>query len=309
MQLIPGTTHAITWSKQNLLDTSTYYVRAVVRDTRTETVLATLDLVDLDNGRYSYPWTVVGDPSGRGREIEIEKTVYEDSGYTQVSGMYGRWLDQYVILDPRSASVAPGGANYGGTVDYEHIARLVAKEVQQAVSAIPQTDLSTLAGELGGVKQTLGERLRELLRLGKKASEFEQLEARLGDEVRNLTTAIATARRAAADIERAGQAAASRIGDAAAQAGTRIADTAADHEQRMSAKFDEELTHVVEQFKRVAQAEAQSMADVVSERITAELDKPLQVQTLQTATARRNPPTDDTEGGDQRVKRLMQYAS
>ena len=132
--LIPGTSDQITWSIQNLQDTTTYYVRAVIRDVRTETILKTLNLTDLGNGRFSGVWNVPQDGSGFGREIEIEKTVYEDSGYTVPSGTYGRWLDRALIFNLANRLPSTGG--YGGhtnQVDYKEIARIIKKEVETAM--------------------------------------------------------------------------------------------------------------------------------------------------------------------------------
>ena len=126
--LIPGTSHQITWSIQNLTDTTTYYVKAVIRDLRTNIILDTLYLTDLGNGRFSKTWNVPQDGQGFGRQIEIEKTVYEDSAYTIPSGLYGRWLDEYTIFNLANRLPSTGGyGGHGTQVDYKEITTIIKK--------------------------------------------------------------------------------------------------------------------------------------------------------------------------------------
>lgn len=142
--LIPGTNHQITFSIQNITDSTTYYVQAVIRDLISETVLDTINLTDLGNGRFSGSWKVPVDGSGFGREIEVEKTVYEDSAYSTPSGIYGRWLDQYTIFDlghrlPSAGGYGGKNSGFGSTpipLDYKEIGRMIKKEVNDAVKII-----------------------------------------------------------------------------------------------------------------------------------------------------------------------------
>jgi len=131
--LIPGTSHQITWAVQIVQDTTTYYVRAVIRDTRSNTIIATLNLDNLGNGRFSKSWNVPQDGSGFGREIEIEKTVYDDAGYTTANGQYGRFLDQYTIFNLGTRNSSTGGYGGGQSVDYKEIEKIIKKNLDSMV--------------------------------------------------------------------------------------------------------------------------------------------------------------------------------
>ena len=164
MILIPATTHIITWQKQNLHDTATYYVQAVIRNVRTNTILDTVNLTDLgSSARFSGQWIVPQDGSGFGAEISIVKTIYEDSGYTQVSGIYGAWEDRYTIFDIAQRGSGNGGGGEG--IDYAFLKALFEKVIDQKLEALPkpkELDLSEVTLEIDGIKQGLFEKLKSL---------------------------------------------------------------------------------------------------------------------------------------------------
>lgn len=170
--LIPGTTHIITWTKQNLQDTNTYYVKAVIRNARTNTTLGTVTLTDLgSSNRFSGEWIVPQDERGFGVEISIVKTIYEDSSYSTVSAVYGAWEDRYLIFDLASRSTPNGGGFGGQVVDYEAIARIVKKTVQAELQSLPKPekqDLSTVVIEIDGKQASLLERIKTLFAQNKQ---------------------------------------------------------------------------------------------------------------------------------------------
>ena len=83
----------------NHTDTATYYVRAVIRNAYTDTILDTLDLTDKGSQRFKKDWKVPADPSGQGFYISIITSVYEDSGYTTKSASYGDEENTYLVAD------------------------------------------------------------------------------------------------------------------------------------------------------------------------------------------------------------------
>lgn len=113
MILVPGTAQPINWTKQNLLDPAFYYPYAIIRDLRSDQVLAEFTLGSLGGDRWGRLWNVVQDPSGRGRVVEVEITIYEDEARTSVSGIYGRWTEAYTILDLLARSGNGGGGGDG----------------------------------------------------------------------------------------------------------------------------------------------------------------------------------------------------
>lgn len=178
MYLIPGTSHNITWSVQNLQDTATYYVKAVVRDLRTETILATLYLTDLGSNRFSKSWNVPQDPTGFGRLIEIEKTVYTDSAYTVPSEIYGRWLDQYMIFNLGNRMPSTGGYGGGGSnIDYNEIAKIIRREVDAAKVEILTAENEGRTGptDLSEVLQRLQDSIGALSGLSSRISGVENV--------------------------------------------------------------------------------------------------------------------------------------
>ena len=164
MFLLPGTSHFITWQKQNLLDTATYYVRAVIRDVSTNSILDTINLTDQGSSqRFSGTWDVVQDPTGLGREISIVKTIYEDSGYTQVSGAYGAWEDRYTIYQFKNLNT--GGGTATSTLDYSLFEKIIRKIIQLELKQLPKPekiDLSNIQLRTGNAEQTLENMVREV---------------------------------------------------------------------------------------------------------------------------------------------------
>lgn len=260
--LIPGTRHAITWSKQNLLDETTYYVRAVIRDVRTETILDTIDLEDLGGGRFYATWNVVQDPTGQGREIEVQKTVYEDSGYTQVSGIYGRWLDRYTVYDFHAAGRAGAGGWGGGeSIDYATVRKIMAEELRELLGLLPKPSAPV-------EDTTLGARMRELIRIGKKADAIEDLEEKIASA---LTTFITTVEKAERDIKATAETASRDFSrettETLALLKEQVSSIVDALDTRLEQKTDDELTHFSAKLKEVLDNSIDTLTDQMQERL------------------------------------------
>ena len=115
----------------NHLDTDTYYVQAIVRDARTDEVLATLNLDDKGGQRFTKTWLVCADPSGLGRDISIVTSVYTDTGYTTKSENYGDEENTHLVED--NQPLGRGGANIGGNTGVD--ARTVKRIVEESLNA------------------------------------------------------------------------------------------------------------------------------------------------------------------------------
>lgn len=302
MFLLPGTTHIVSWVKQNLLDTAEYYPRAVIRDTVANTVLETLDLTNSgDDIRYTYPWVVAFDPSGQGREVEVEITVYEDSGYSTVSGMYGRWSQRYLIFD---FSRAPGGGGFGGSsISYDRVSEIVTSIIGKELGEIKKIletredkeekekedpiDLTALIESVDGIRETLGDRLRRIIGLGKKVEDAEQV--------------VSLVRGAIADLKSTEKSIASTISDGKKE----LLSAAREAEIRIKTKTEDELTAATDRFKKIMENSATTLAEKLSTSITAmekRLSKPLSLQMF----AYRGD-EEEEEGGkqDKRVGRFL----
>lgn len=302
MILIPGTTHVITWSKQNLADTTTYYVRAVIRDVRTNSTLATVNLTSLGGDRYSGNWKVVGDPTGNGREVEIEKTVYEDAAYTVVSGIYGRWLDQYSVFALNNRNNTGGFGGSGQSVDYKRIEQMIASAIA-SIPPAPPVNLDAVMGNLGEVKKTLGERLREIFNLAQKADSLEETEKRAIDVVKEFITVVT---KLTGELKQEISDSKDEIKGFVSQARdvhTSFLDT-------LTAKTDTDLEHIISTFTKVLSQAGSEIGDKLASEISTQLAKPLKVQAVQDMHVVRDQgvaPKEPAQQGDPRVKNLLSF--
>jgi flagellin-like hook-associated protein FlgL len=121
MQLSPAEKYPIVRQLDNVNDTATYYVEAVIKNAYTGATLATVKLTDQGQQYFSAIWEVPNDVNGNGTYITITTFVYTDPAYTQLSTTYATDSVVHVIqLRP----VFPSGMG-GGTVDYARIERTI----------------------------------------------------------------------------------------------------------------------------------------------------------------------------------------
>jgi hypothetical protein len=150
MQLEPLYTIPLVYQITDPSDSTTYYVRSVMKDTTTGTVLASTNLSAQGSGRYTGSMTAPQDPTGFGRHIDVVTSVYTDAGYTTYSENYALKVNNYVVR----RQVTFGGGNSGSDVDYDKIRKIMAEEVKKAVDAkdIPPTDLNPVLDSLGALQ-------------------------------------------------------------------------------------------------------------------------------------------------------------
>src|SRR5258707_3851150 len=99
MQLEPLEDFTIARGLEDHTDSTTYYVRAVVRDAKTDALLATVNLTDQgDAHRFSKKWQIPADQTGQGYYLLITTSVYTDSGYTTKSSNYGDKDETYLVM-------------------------------------------------------------------------------------------------------------------------------------------------------------------------------------------------------------------
>lgn len=109
-------------------DSNTYFVRAVIRNARTDAVIETINLTDRGSRRFSLPWQVPADPSGQGFYISVLTTVYTDSGYTTKSDIYSEEMESYLV-DNRFRNLGGGGG--GDDVNYTKIRAIFEETIQK----------------------------------------------------------------------------------------------------------------------------------------------------------------------------------
>lgn len=122
MQISPKQNIALAYQISDPYDTTTYFVRSVIRDTATGAVLATVPLADQGSGRFTAASIAPSDPTGLGRFIDVTTVVYTDSGYTTKSNLYQQDLETYVVKEFGSVG---GGFGGGVDIDYKRIKGLV----------------------------------------------------------------------------------------------------------------------------------------------------------------------------------------
>lgn len=121
MQIFPQQNFTIVRQIADHTDVAIYYVRAVVRNAFTDDIIATLDLDSKGSQRYKKDWHVPADRSGQGTWISIVTSVYEDSGYTTKSSLYGDEESSHLILARNNTSSGGGGMRGGSNLSIRDI--------------------------------------------------------------------------------------------------------------------------------------------------------------------------------------------
>ncbi len=178
MQLKPREYFTIARGLEDHTDNTVYYVRATIRNARTDVLLDTVDLVNQgDNHRYSTAWQVPADSSGEGFYVLITTSVYTDAAYTTKSTAYADKYDEHLVAERINPNLAQSG---GSDINYKKIREIIKEEVAnaekpkevdftpiiQAIQSIPEveipeypeqkeTDLSPLSNAIEIVKKSL----------------------------------------------------------------------------------------------------------------------------------------------------------
>lgn len=297
MILIPATSFPITWSKQNLADSTTYYVKAVIRDVRTETILATILLTDLGNGRFSGTWNVPQDGSGFGRPVEIEKTVYEDSGYTQVSGIYGRWLDRYLIYNiaPRSPATTGGYGGHSAGIDYAKLKELIRETIKEEIEKpepVEKVDLSPVLSSISVFTEVIEELQSRLL----------QVETKERNDTKVFDAAIADLKKVVIGVQKDLIGTKSDMKSVADKTLSTFSDMHAKATQSFSTTLEKKIAHDLDQaHQKIQQSVGESM-DKFSAKIEDFMKKPLSVSF---SNPKEEKPVNTRE---KTIKNILQYA-
>lgn len=130
-------------------DVTTYYVRAVIKNSISGETLATVNLIDSGGGsrRFYYLYEVPADVSEEGFYIDILTSVYTDSGYTTKSSLHQDDLEQYLVFD-RTKRLGGGGG--GVDVDYRKIEKILEKTIKP-LAKTETLDLGPVLAQIKGV--------------------------------------------------------------------------------------------------------------------------------------------------------------
>lgn len=197
IQLRPGEQFVIVRQLDDPTDTTTYFVRAVVRNLSDDTVLETINLTDNGSRRFSKAWSVISDNTGDGRWISITTTVYTDSGYTTKSDNYREQAETYLVQERwnpfKHRNLFGGGAD----IDYKRIRKIISEEVAQlgteeAVKEIVGEILTPALKQL----QTLSQSIRDASKAAEHVADdlqnidFENRMEKIGKEIKMLFSQI-----------------------------------------------------------------------------------------------------------------------
>jgi len=135
-------------------DPTTYYVQAVIRDSISGDIIDTVRLTNKGNGRFTKLWEVPSDVSGLGFYIDIETTVYDDSGYTSKASAYTVENEQYLVFD--RIMKQGGGGSGGADVDYKKIQKMIDAIVKK-FPEMKEADFKPIMEAIEGVKKSVEE--------------------------------------------------------------------------------------------------------------------------------------------------------
>lgn len=150
VQLHPKESFSIVRQISDHTDIATYYVRAVVRNAKTDALLETVDLTDRGSQRFSKSWLVPADVSGQGLWISILTSVYTDSGYTTKSPNYGDEMETYLVQARQIFN-----PNYpipvGADIDYKRIKKII----DESLGTIEKPEGVELGGITSDIKSAI----------------------------------------------------------------------------------------------------------------------------------------------------------
>lgn len=157
-------------------DSSTYYVKAFIRNPKTNVTIGTANLADQGNHIFAANYRMPNDTSGQGLFITITTKVYSDSAYTVQDTSYGDDQDTFLIYDRNKyvAGLATQisallGVGSGGEIDYKKIRKIVTEVVVEKLAKIKkeevapeEADLTPVLSRLDEMKRILSEKPEEI---------------------------------------------------------------------------------------------------------------------------------------------------
>ncbi len=139
-------------------DTGTYYIRAVVRNAKTNATIDTIVLASQGNRIYSTNWQTPADTSGQGLFITITTEVYTDASYTVPSDAYGQEQDTFLIYNrdnsvqlmaTQIAALLSDGSDV--EVDYKKIKKIMEDvtgvQTTKIIDAMPEVEKTEMPKE------------------------------------------------------------------------------------------------------------------------------------------------------------------
>lgn len=132
-------------------DVTVYYVRATIRNSRTDELIDTVALVDRGGQRFTQEWQVPADVSGLGFYLDITTNVFNDAAYTVPSTVYGRDNESFLVYD-RISRQSGGGMSV--VTDYKKINKMLIEALKPLEGKeVPELDLSPVLSLLKTIEK------------------------------------------------------------------------------------------------------------------------------------------------------------
>lgn len=141
IQIQPQQNFAIVRQLPDPSDSTTYYVRAVIRNAMTDTLIATVNLTDEGERRFIAVWKAIADISGQGTLISIRTSVYTDAAYSVISTTYTQEIETYLVLERFNPNVivsalGPALGGGGADIDYKKIKEIFKDVLKEKIDPI-----------------------------------------------------------------------------------------------------------------------------------------------------------------------------
>lgn len=149
MNILPQSTLRIVRQLTDPLDVGTNYVQAVIRNSTTGDIVATINLTDKTNQRFTGEYTTPPDISGMGYYLDVTTTVYSDDAYTTKNANYAIEAHTYFIHEER---IHLGGG--GSDVNYEKIRKIV-QEILDGQEKPKMPTVKDLTPEIQAMEQRI----------------------------------------------------------------------------------------------------------------------------------------------------------
>lgn len=134
MNINPQSTLRLVRQLTDPSDVGINYVQATARNSATGDIVATVNLTDAGNQRFTGSLTTPADASGMGYYLDVTTKVYTDAGYTTLNTNYAIETMTYFVYQ-QSVHIGGGGAD----VSYDKIRKIVKEELDaQEKTELPE---------------------------------------------------------------------------------------------------------------------------------------------------------------------------
>ncbi len=143
IQLEPGEYFAIVRQLPDPNDSTQYYVRAEIRNARSDALIERVALTDRGSRRHSKEWQVTNVVTPAGFYISILTTVYTDAAMTQKSDTYAEEMETFLV-ETRQKSFGGGGPG----ISYKKVKEIMEEVVATIKPGISRDQLSYDVGKV-----------------------------------------------------------------------------------------------------------------------------------------------------------------